>query len=99
MMTNLGSFALITNHTNWTTNFDTTSLSNGTNIYTFLAVSSNAKSNTFVYTNIIDNSAPGLGEALRHRAGELVSLVVWLLVLMAALVLGADRVERGKLPC
>ena len=58
--TNGGGYTLMTNHTNWTTNFNTAILPDGTNYYTFLAVSSNFKSNTYAYSNIVDNSEPYL---------------------------------------
>ncbi|MEK6793731.1 MAG: PKD domain-containing protein [Spirochaetota bacterium] len=58
MMTNGGAYSLITNGTNFATNFASTLVSEGTNIFIFAGVSSNARTNTWYQTNIIDNSAP-----------------------------------------
>jgi len=56
--TNNGSFALVTNAAAWRTNFDSTALGEGTNVFRFLAVSSNYRSNYWTQTNIIDHSPP-----------------------------------------
>jgi len=44
-------------------------------------------------------AAPGLATALRHRLGEILALVVWLLLMMMALLRGGARLERGDLSC
>jgi ABC-2 type transport system permease protein len=42
---------------------------------------------------------PSFRAAVQHRAAELVSLAVWALLWLWAIRLGADRLERGGLPC
>ena len=44
-------------------------------------------------------ASPSLLEALRHRTGELISLMLWLFSLFASLFIGGLRLERGTLPC
>ena len=44
-------------------------------------------------------TAPHVLEALQYRLGEIISLVLWLLLLIGALVRGGTGLERGKLPC
>ncbi|MBI4978344.1 MAG: right-handed parallel beta-helix repeat-containing protein [Spirochaetes bacterium] len=58
LATNGGAFALVTNGTGFTTNFNSTSLLDGTNVFTFAAVSSNNRTNFYYQTNVIDNSIP-----------------------------------------
>ncbi len=43
--------------------------------------------------------APSLEEVVAHRRFELFALGVWLIVVGGAMVVGADRLERGRLPC
>ena len=42
---------------------------------------------------------PGLTEGIQHRIPELISLFFWAVVLLVVLAHGADRLERGRLPC
>jgi len=58
LSTNNGPYDLIGYATLWTTNLNTTNLPDGQNEYKFLAVSSNNRTNVYVLTNIVDNSAP-----------------------------------------
>ncbi|HMB01252.1 MAG TPA: right-handed parallel beta-helix repeat-containing protein [Spirochaetota bacterium] len=58
MRINQGPYILLDSFTNWHTNIDTTVYTDGTNIFTFTAVSSFFSSNSFNRQVIIDNSAP-----------------------------------------
>ncbi len=55
---NSGSYNLITSNTSWSTAVNTDLLGEGTNYYTFLAVTTNNLSNTYILTNIVDRTAP-----------------------------------------
>ena len=46
-----------------------------------------------------DYAAPHLSEVVHHRLKELIALVFWLIILVALLLRGGDRMERGTLPC
>lgn len=69
--TNGGTYALIANDIIWETNFDTTTVPNSINEYTFLAVSSNNLSNTYVLSNVVDNSPP-YGEVTNYVNGAII---------------------------
>ena len=79
LSTNLGTnYTLITNATNWSTNFNTHTRPDGTNLFYFAAVSSNNKTNTWIQTNIIDNSAPGLGITSPANGATVSGTTSWL---------------------
>lgn len=69
--------ALITNNTDWATNFNSTMLNEGANSFSFMAVSSNYKTNWYTQTNIIDNSLP-YGAVTNYTQGKLIrGPIVW----------------------
>lgn len=62
LQTNSGSLGSITTAANgWTTNFNSQTLADGTNIWTVYGVTSNSLTNSYSWTNIIDNFNPALG--------------------------------------
>ena len=46
-----------------------------------------------------DYTPPGWADAVQHRISEILALVVWALLCLLAIRVGADRLERRQLPC
>ncbi|MEM6732960.1 MAG: DUF3526 domain-containing protein, partial [Myxococcota bacterium] len=59
----------------------------------------NASAEFFADIEEFRYQTPALGDALEPRGVELASLLLWLVLVVVAMMYGADRVERGSLPC
>ncbi|MBN8217354.1 MAG: hypothetical protein J0L75_11980 [Spirochaetes bacterium] len=72
LATNGGNVVTGATNTNWVLPYDTTLLPDGTNVFTFRAISSNFRTNTYAATNLIDNTA-----ALTFLTNPTNSATVW----------------------